>query len=132
MRIACMLIALATTLLPNVARAQVNYVLLPGYFGSVNTGFVWLATVVSYKDATVYQCHALLPSAGGNMSLTCGPQSFPGTILTGANVVTMRPLIPPARQDPVGDLWQLDQQAGLLQLCSTQGTNPGCASFQLP
>jgi hypothetical protein len=132
MRIACMLIALATALLPNVARALVNYVLLPGYYGSVNSGFVWLATVVSYKNGTVYECHATLPSAGGNMSLTCGAASFPGTILTGANVVTMRPPIPPARQDPIGDLWQLDQEGGLLQPCSTEGNNPGFASFQLP
>jgi hypothetical protein len=131
-----MVITLAVMSFPTAAFAQVNYVLLPGFYTGAaannNNTYTWAAVIVSYKDGKVYWCEVKLKPPA-NPTIHCNPQSFAGTVLQGPNVVTTSPRGVGTTEGPiVTDFWQLDQQTGEVQLCKTAGTKAGCVKYQLP
>jgi hypothetical protein len=123
-------ITLVAISFPTAAIAQVNYVLLPGFYTAIGGQLYWDAVIVSYKDGRVYECVAQLPK-NANVSINCNPQSFAGSVLRGPNVVTMSPRSVGTYR-ATNDFWQLDQQSGELQLCKPKGFKASCVRFQLP
>ena len=98
------------------ANAETNYAMFPRSMDGSGTMFNTGASVLRFRDSTVYNCVAELTT--GALTLKCDKQQFGGSMLHGDSVTTIFSPAGYSLSAPAGGgFWQLDQATGDIQFC---------------